>query len=111
MNASERPAQPGERCTCGRPAIIVYLTAAHGPVGYCGRPDGGARMVPCPFCGGGPHVTGWGDPARCPHYTLRPRVECIGCGCSFEPDSSPHLDRCWQCAERVDQDTTADHAV
>jgi len=37
----QRPAEPGEVCSCGRPAIVVYLTEAHGPVPYCGIPDGG----------------------------------------------------------------------
>jgi hypothetical protein len=66
---SERPAQPGERCTCGRTAIVVYRSDRHGEVGYCGIPDGGARTGPCPFCGGPRHR----EPAgRCPHYRLRP---------------------------------------
>ncbi|HTK61858.1 MAG TPA: hypothetical protein VL595_05760 [Pseudonocardia sp.] len=30
------------------------------------------------------------------------RVECRDCPTTFHPDSSPHLDRCWRCAERVD---------
>ncbi len=29
-------------------------------------------------------------------------IVCIDCGHDFHPDSSPHLDRCWQCAERAD---------
>jgi len=33
-----RSPEPGEVCTCGRPAIIVYLTENFGPVGYCGIP-------------------------------------------------------------------------
>lgn len=37
----ERPARPGERCTCGRPAVVVYLTEDFGEVPYCGIADGG----------------------------------------------------------------------
>lgn len=29
-------------------------------------------------------------------------VECRDCPVAFHPDSSPHLDRCWECAELVD---------
>jgi hypothetical protein len=25
LHLSERPAKPGERCTCGPPAVVVYL--------------------------------------------------------------------------------------
>lgn len=32
----ERPARPGETCSCGRAAVVTYLTAAHGPVPFCG---------------------------------------------------------------------------
>ena len=72
----QRPAEPGERCTCGRPAVIVYLTERR-DVGYCGRPDGGARIAPCPFCGEETtHRSPWGDvkgdPAVCPAYRVRP---------------------------------------
>jgi len=68
---SERSAEPGERCTCGRPAIVVYLGSAFGPTGYCGVADGGDRSGPCPFCGAPRHETAWGDPSRCPDYRLR----------------------------------------
>ena len=69
---TQRPAEPGERCTCGRPAVIVYLTERR-DVGYCGRSDGGARTVPCPFCGEETaHRSPWGDPAVCPAYRVRP---------------------------------------
>ncbi|MGH3965081.1 MAG: hypothetical protein ACRDRY_17785 [Pseudonocardiaceae bacterium] len=33
---------------------------------------------------------------------LSPRVECWRCGHDFEPDSSPHPDACWSCAEEID---------
>lgn len=29
-------------------------------------------------------------------------IVCIECGFDFDPDSSPHLDRCWACAEEFD---------
>jgi len=38
--AGERPARPGETCTCGRAAALVFLTP-RGEVPYCGRDDGG----------------------------------------------------------------------
>lgn len=62
---TERPAEPGELCTCGRQAITVFLGSDHGPTGYCGRADGGAQSGPCPFCGGDRHQ------GRCPQYRLR----------------------------------------
>jgi hypothetical protein len=63
---TERPAEPGERCTCGRQAIVVYPGSSFGPTGYCGIPDGGEDTGPCPFCGGPRHPSG-----RCPDYQLR----------------------------------------
>jgi hypothetical protein len=68
---SERPAEPGERCTCGRQAVVVYLGSSFGPTGYCGIADGGDRTGPCPFCGGPRHETAWGESGRCPDYRLR----------------------------------------
>jgi hypothetical protein len=65
---TERPAAPGERCTCGRQAIVVYLGSAFGPTGYCGIADGGDHTGPCPFCGGPRHPEWEG---RCPNYRLR----------------------------------------
>jgi hypothetical protein len=65
---TERPAEPGERCTCGRQAIVVYLGSTFGPTGYCGIPDGGDRAGPCSFCGGPRHREPHG---RCPSYRLR----------------------------------------
>ena len=63
----ERPAAPGERCTCGRRAVVVYQGSVFGPTGYCGIADGG-RAGPCPFCGGPRHPEPYG---RCPAYRLR----------------------------------------
>ncbi len=65
---SERRAEPGERCTCGRQAIVVYLGSAFGPTGDCGIRDGGDQTGPCPFCGGPRHAELEG---RCPRYRLR----------------------------------------
>lgn len=65
---TERPAGPGELCTCGRQAVVVYLASGFGPTGYCGIPDGGDRAGPCPFCGGPRHQEPEG---RCPDYRLR----------------------------------------
>ena len=65
---TERPAVPGERCTCGRQAIVVYLGSVFGTTGYCGSPDGGDRAGPCPFCGSPRHREPYG---RCPDYRLR----------------------------------------
>lgn len=64
-----RAALPGERCTCGRQAVEVFVHANR-ETGYCGLPDGGAKTGPCPFCGGQRHETG-----RCPQYTLSPVTE------------------------------------
>ncbi len=68
-----RPAQPGELCTCGRQAVTVIPTDQYGDVGYCGIEGAAFRPVlPCPWCGSGePHLEAWGDPGRCPDYTLR----------------------------------------
>lgn len=34
----ERPARPGELCSCGNPAVTMYQTPEHGEVPYCGVP-------------------------------------------------------------------------
>ena len=73
MMSEQRPAEPGELCTCGRQAVMVYPTGEHGEVGHCGI-DGAAfrPVLPCPWCGTSePHKASWGDPARCPDYQLR----------------------------------------
>ena len=64
----QRPAEPGEYCTCGRQAVLVFTGGAHGDTGYCGLPDAGDRAGPCPFCGGGRHE------GRRPAYRLRPEA-------------------------------------
>ena len=68
---SERPAEPGELCTCGRRAVVVYLGGAFGPIGYCGIGDGGSRQEPCPFCGD-PRSVREAHDGRYPSYRLRP---------------------------------------
>lgn len=77
MISEQRPAEPGELCTCGRQAVTVYPTHDYGDVGHCGQ-DGVAfrPTLPCPWCHATkPHTTSWGDPVRCPDYTLRPKPE------------------------------------
>ena len=64
---TQRPARPGELCTCGRPAVVVHLTGRWGPTGWCGISDGGASG-PCVFCNGPAH-----DCERCPRYQLSPQ--------------------------------------
>jgi hypothetical protein len=63
---SQRPAEPGEVCTCGRSAVVVFTGGRYGDTGWCGLPDGGNRSGPCPFCGGTRHE------GRCPQYKLKP---------------------------------------
>lgn len=70
----ERPARPGELCTCGRPARVVFR-ASRGEVPYCGIPDGGARRTPAgagdvPILAGRPVVA----ECSCP-MSLRERGE------------------------------------
>lgn len=76
----ERPARPGERCTCGRLARVVFLTEDWGAVGWCGRSDGGRRGA-CVFCGAGDGHDG----LRCPAYRLRPEPSTE----AAQPDASP----------------------
>jgi hypothetical protein len=67
---TQRPAQPGEVCTCGRAAVVVYVSPLFvgAPelieTGWCGQPT--APPGPCPWCGADDHV------GRCPDYRLRP---------------------------------------
>jgi len=61
-----RPARPGERCKCGRPAVAVFL-AEHGDVPWCGIPD---ADVP---------ATGNGRPERSPaDHILEELVHALG---------------------------------
>jgi hypothetical protein len=36
-HGADRWAQPGETCTCGLPAKVIYTTPGYGDVGWCGR--------------------------------------------------------------------------
>lgn len=73
MDTEQRRAQPGELCTCGRQAVTVFSNEQFGDVGHCGIEGAAFRPVlPCPWCGTTKaHTQAWGDPARCPDYTLR----------------------------------------
>lgn len=62
--AGSRAAGPSEVCTCGRPAVKVFVGPSGQEVGYCGITDGGARSGPCPFCGYQRHQ------GPCPEYRL-----------------------------------------
>jgi len=35
--ASWRYGRPGETCSCGRPALVAYITESWGEVPYCGK--------------------------------------------------------------------------
>lgn len=63
VEPGQRPAQPGEVCTCGRRAVVVYTGGRYGPTGYCGSEQ---PPAPCTWCGAGSHT------GRCPAYRLRP---------------------------------------
>lgn len=58
----KRPAGPGELCTCGRPAVVMYADSSE-PTGWCGRSD--YPTTACVFCGGPTHE------ARCEQYGVR----------------------------------------
>ncbi len=64
-DSTTRQALPGERCTCGRPAVEVFIHGDGRETGYCGQSDGG-RKGPCPWCGSTKvHIE------RCPQYRIR----------------------------------------
>jgi hypothetical protein len=63
---NQRPPMPGELCTCGRSATVVFQNERWGEVGWCGLNDAG-RSGPCPFCHAASH-----DGQRCASYRLRP---------------------------------------
>lgn len=80
----QRDAVPGDLCTCGRQAVVVYTTRPDDPVGHCGRNNGGAPADGwCPFCENELRhdVAGWNEDTqtsypipqagRCPRYRLR----------------------------------------
>lgn len=52
MASASRPAEPGELCPCGRPAVVVQFGGRFGDTGDCEPEDGGARVDGvCVFCG------------------------------------------------------------
>jgi hypothetical protein len=74
MDDAARPAEPGELCTCGRPAVQVFTRAemfGGGEVGWCGIADGGAQAGPCPFCGAPSRHGSVAGTAVCPKYRLK----------------------------------------
>lgn len=68
-----RNAQPGDLCTCGRPAVEVFVYDDR-ESGYCGLEDGGGRVAPCPFCGA-PEAHLY---KPCPQYTVNPGASVEG---------------------------------
>lgn len=65
-----RPAEPGEVCTCGAPAAVVFSYEVRGEqIGSCMSLDPHTRSGPCPFCGIIGQHEGEGI---CPQYKLRP---------------------------------------
>lgn len=66
MSITQRPAVPGELCTCGRQAREVFVHGDGRETGYCGVSDGGEQSGSCPFCGDRRHSIG-----PCPMYRLR----------------------------------------
>jgi hypothetical protein len=75
MNDGTRLGLPGELCTCGRQAIMVFSTAS-GLVGSCGIDDGGNDAGRCPFClSPRKHFDASGLLVQCPQYRLRPGGE------------------------------------
>lgn len=76
--STERPALPGELCTCGRQARTVFHTSRWGDVGSCDIEGSGQRpILPCPFCGATEaHTTESGsEVVECPQYQLQPAGE------------------------------------
>lgn len=65
-----RPAKPGEVCTCGSPAAVVFNYEVRGErIGSCMSLDPHTRSGACPFCGiYGQHE----NEGICPQYKLRP---------------------------------------
>ena len=71
---SERSAEAGELCTCGRPAAVVFVTDRFGEIGACLIEDAGrGRPWPCIFCDGREHHR---RGERCPAYRLRLEDPC-----------------------------------
>jgi hypothetical protein len=69
VNTDIRPALPGELCTCGRQARVVYVfpdRSDRREIGDCDIRDGGSVSGPCPFCGAAEKHS------PCLDYRLRP---------------------------------------
>ena len=60
----QRPAEPGARCTPGRPAIAVFLGGQHDDTDYCAP----SNRTDCARCDQPRHES------RCPAHRLRPEV-------------------------------------
>ena len=50
MNRTNRRARRTDRCQCGRPAEVVFITVASERIPWCGDTNEAARPH-CPFCG------------------------------------------------------------
>jgi hypothetical protein len=71
-DSTERPAEPGELCTCGRQARTVFITRRWGEVGSCDTDNSGQRpILPCPFCRATEAHQVGGEIVKCPQYRLR----------------------------------------
>ena len=87
---TERPAEPGELCTCGRQARTVFLTSRWGEVGSCDTENSGQRPVlPCPFCGATEAYQVGGEIVKCPQYRLRGLDDLTDGGTVEEPTERP----------------------
>ncbi len=63
---TERPAERGELCTCGRPAVVVYPGGPLGDTGWCGAQS---IRTDCAWCDQPRHS------GRGPEYRLRPATD------------------------------------
>jgi hypothetical protein len=63
---SERPAEPGELCTCGRQAVVVCLGSVFGPPATAASPTAATRPGRARSAAAPRHTEG-----RCPDYRLR----------------------------------------
>jgi hypothetical protein len=79
-DVTDRRAELGELCSCGRQADIVITSPLWGDVGACNIDGGGQRpILPCPFCGATEahrqpndwYPDGF-EVVKCPQYQLRP---------------------------------------
>ena len=78
MTTIERPAEPAERCTCGRPAVTVFVTERLWEVGWCGVNDGADQAGPCPgFAPQSPARPWQKDTMGAPKLPPRARPACV----------------------------------